>query len=121
MAGTVARGAWFTLAGGLGMAACALAAQPPLVLVMLAHWLYTFGHGMHQPCSQTGAVGPFPQMAGVAAALAGCLLALVAFAVGLGLGATMNGTLRPLGFGLAASAIVTSTLAWTLVRRHAQP
>ena len=27
----------------------------------LPHWLYTFGHGIHQPCGQTGAVGPFPQ------------------------------------------------------------
>jgi DHA1 family bicyclomycin/chloramphenicol resistance-like MFS transporter len=75
---------------------------------------------MHQPCGQAGAVGPFPQMAGVASALAGCLLALVAFFVGLALGATMDGTLRPIGVGLALAAIATATIAWTLVQAHGQ-
>lgn len=118
MSGTVRRGAFFTLAGGLGMAACGLASQPPLAAVMLAHWTFTLGHGIHQPCGQAGAVGPFPHMAGVASALAGCLLALVAFGAGTWLGAAMDGTLRPLGLGLAAASIATATVAWTLVRRH---
>jgi MFS transporter, DHA1 family, multidrug resistance protein len=118
--GTVARGAPFTLAGGLLMGACALAALPPLPLVLLAHGLYTFGHGIHQPCGQTGAVGPFAQMAGVAAALAGCVLALAAFATGGWLGTAMDGTLRPLGLGLALAASATALVAWTLVRWHGQ-
>lgn len=118
--GTVRRGAFFTLAGGLGMAACGFMAAPPLPAVLLAHSLYAFGHGQHQPCGQAGAVGPFPQMAGVASALAGCVLALVAFAVGLWLGLAMDGTLRPLGIGLAVAACVTATLAWTLVRWHGE-
>jgi MFS transporter, DHA1 family, multidrug resistance protein len=116
--GAVARGAPFTLAGGLLMGACAWAAQPPLPLVLLAHGLYTFGHGIHQPCGQTGAVGPFAHMAGVASALAGCLLALVAFATGGWLGWAMDGTLRPLGIGLALAAGATALVAWILVRRH---
>ncbi len=120
MAGTVHRGAFFTLAGGLGMAACAWIAAPPWPAVLFVHSLYAFGHGMHQPCGQAGAVGPFPQMAGVASALAGCVLALVAFAVGLWLGAALDGTLRPLGIGMAAAACVTATVAWTLVRRHGE-
>ena len=120
MARTVRRGAFFTLAGGLAMAGASLMAQPPVALVLLAHCLFTFGHGMHQPCGQAGAVGPFPQMAGVASALAGCLLALVAFFVGLALGATMDGTLRPIGIGLALAAIATATIAWTLVQSHGQ-
>jgi MFS transporter, DHA1 family, multidrug resistance protein len=121
LVGTVRRGAVFTLAGGLGMAACGWASAPPVALVLLSHWLFVFGHGMHQPCGQTGAVGPFPRMAGVAAALAGCVLALTAFGVGLGLGATMDGTLRPLGSALALAALATATVAWTLVRRHGEP
>jgi DHA1 family bicyclomycin/chloramphenicol resistance-like MFS transporter len=121
LVGSVRRGAWFTLAGGLGMAACAFAEQPPVGAVLLSHALFTFGHGLHQPCGQTGAVGPFPQMAGVASALAGCALALVAFAVGTWLGAAMDGTLRPLGLGLGTAAVATATIAWTLVRRHGEP
>lgn len=118
MTGAVRRGAFFTLAGGLGMGACSLMAAPPAAAVLLSHGLYTFGHGIHQPCSQTGSVGPFPRMAGVASALSGCALALVAFGTGTWLGSAMDGTLRPLGIGLATAAIVTSLVAWTLVQRH---
>ena len=120
LVGTVHRGAFFTLAGGLGMAACAFIAAPPWPAVLFVHSLYAFGHGMHQPCGQAGAVGPFPQMAGVASALAGCVLALVAFAVGLWLGSALDGTLRPLGIGMAIAACATATVAWTLVRWHGE-
>ncbi len=120
--GAVRRGAWFSLAGGLGMLACAL--LPGLAnvwLVLAAHWLFTFGHGVHQPCGQTGAVGPFPQMAGVAAALAGCLLALVAFAVGLWLGHAIDGTLLPMALSLGFWGVVTASVAWTVVQWHGAP
>jgi DHA1 family bicyclomycin/chloramphenicol resistance-like MFS transporter len=60
-------------------------------------------------------------MAGVAAALAGCLLALVAFAVGLWLGHAIDGTLLPLALGLGFWGLVTATVAWTLVQRHGSP
>ena len=117
--GTVRRGGLFTLAGASGMALCALAPSWATVpLVLGSHWLYTFGHGIHQPCGQTGAVGPFPQMAGVASALAGCLLALTAFAVGLWLGQAIDGTLRPMALGVAFWGSITAVVAWTLVQRH---
>ena len=119
LVGAVRRGAWFSLAGGLGMLACALSpGLTSVTFVVASQWLFAFGHGIHQPCGQTGAVGPFPQMAGVASALAGCLLALTAFAVGLWLGQAMDGSLRPLGLGLAFWGVVTATIAWTSVQRH---
>jgi len=117
--GAVRRGAALTLAGAIGMAVCAWAPSLASVPLLLgAQWLYAFGHGIHQPCGQAGAVGPFPQMAGVASALAGCLLALVAFAVGLWLGQAMDGTLRPMASGVAFWGVATAALAWTLVQRH---
>jgi MFS transporter, DHA1 family, multidrug resistance protein len=120
--GAVRRGAWFSLAGALGMVLCALApALATVPLVLGSQWLFAFGHGIHQPCGQTGAVGPFPQMAGVASALAGCLLALVAFVVGLWLGQAMDGTLRPMALGVAFWGIATAAVAWTLVQRHGAP
>jgi DHA1 family bicyclomycin/chloramphenicol resistance-like MFS transporter len=120
--GAVRRGALFSLAGALGMLVCVLAPSLATVpLVLGAQWLYVFGHGIHQPCGQTGAVGPFPQMAGVASALAGCLLALVAFGVGLWLGQAMDGTLRPMAWGVAFWGAVTAAVAWTLVQRHGVP
>ncbi|MBT9598030.1 MAG: multidrug effflux MFS transporter [Vitreoscilla sp.] len=120
LTGAVRQGALFTLAGGLGMAALGLAGRNEMAGVLVAHWLYSFGHGIHQPCGQAGAVGAFPQSAGVASALAGFLLALAAFGAGLWLGVALDGTLRPLGLGLGFWAIVTATIAWTLVQRHGE-
>ena len=115
----VQRGAYFTLAGALGMAACAVWPNQATVAWLLgAQWLYAFGHGIHQPCGQTGVTAPFPRMAGTAAALAGCGLALTAFAIGLWLGQAMDGSLRPMASGVAVWGGLTSWVAWTLVRRH---
>jgi DHA1 family bicyclomycin/chloramphenicol resistance-like MFS transporter len=120
LAGAVRHGALFTLAGGLGMAALGLAGRHELHWVLLAHWLYNFGHGIHQPCGQAGAVGAFPRQAGLASALAGFLLAVVAFAVGLWLGRALDGTLRPLGIGLGFFSLATAAIAWTLVQRDGE-
>lgn len=120
LAGAVRIGALFTLAGGLGLAGLALAGSTSVAGVLAAHLLYNFGHGIHQPCGQTGAVGAFPRSAGLAAALAGCLLALTAFAVGLWLGRALDGSLRPLGLGLGFFALATAGIAWTTVQRHGE-
>jgi DHA1 family bicyclomycin/chloramphenicol resistance-like MFS transporter len=120
MVGSVKRGAVFTLVGGLSMAALAWAGLHSVASVMLPQWLYALGHGLHQPCGQAGSVGPFPQEAGTAAALAGFLLAAVSFAIGLGLTQVMDGSVRPMAYGVALWSVVTATVAWTLVQRHGQ-
>lgn len=120
LSGAVRRGALFTLAGGLGMAALTLVDHPPLGAVLVAHWLYSFGHGIHQPCGQAGAVGAFPRSAGLASAWAGFLLAAVAFGVGLWLGRAMDGSLRPLGLGLGTFAVATTFVAMTWVQRDGE-
>jgi len=120
LAGAARRGAFFSLGGALGMVVCAIWLHPPWPVLLASHWAFCFGHGLHQPCGQAGAVGPFPRSAGLATALAGCLLALVAFATGNALGAAMDGTLRPMTLGIAGWAFVTAAIAWTLVQRHGQ-
>ena len=120
MAATVWRGAWFTLAAGVLAAGLASAGVNTLWAVLLPHCLFVFAHGMHQPCGQAGVVGPFPRAAGTASALAGLLLALVAFAIGRWLGVSMDGTLRPLAWGLAFWSLLTCAVAWTLVQRAAR-
>lgn len=118
MRGAVARGALFTLvAGALALVASAVD-RGALWWLLAAHGFYAFGHGIHQPTAQAGAVGPFPQAAGAASALSGFVLALVAFVIGLALGFTLDNTVRPLAFGLAFWAAATATVALTLVRRH---
>jgi DHA1 family bicyclomycin/chloramphenicol resistance-like MFS transporter len=118
LVGAVRRGAMFSLAGGVAIVALALLGVMTVWSVLLPQWLFVFGHGIHQPCGQTGAVGPFPHSAGVAAALAGCTLALVAFGVGLWLGQAIDGTVWPVALGVGFWSVVTAGVAWTLVQRH---
>jgi DHA1 family bicyclomycin/chloramphenicol resistance-like MFS transporter len=89
--------------------------------VLVPQWLFAFGHGIHQPCGQAGAVGPFPQAAGVASALSGFILAATAFVVGLWLGVALDDTVRPMAYTVGFWAVVTSLVGWTLVQRHGAP
>jgi DHA1 family bicyclomycin/chloramphenicol resistance-like MFS transporter len=120
MAGAVRRGAWVTLAGGATMALLAAAGVHSLWAVLLPQCLFVFGHGIHQPCGQAGVVGPFPRAAGAASALAGLVLALLAFGIGSWLGVALDGSVRPLAYGLAFWAALTCVIAWTLVQRAAR-
>jgi len=118
--GAVARGGGFTLAGGALIVALALAGVQASWAVLLPQCLFAFGHGIHQPCGQAGAVGPFPRAAGAASALAGFVLAITAFAIGLWLGRALDGTVLPYALGIGFWAAATTLVAWTLVQRHAR-
>lgn len=119
--GAVKRGACFTLCGGLGMAALSLAGVHTLWAIVLPQYLFAIGHGVHQPCGQAGAVGPFPEKAGTAASLSGFAMTLSALAVGVWLGHSLNGTVYPLTLGIGALSICLAIVAWTVVQRHGEP
>ena len=119
--GTIKRGSVFTLAGGLSMAGLALAGVHSAWAIVLPQALFAFGHGIHQPCGQAGAVGPFPHEAGTAAALDGFVQAMVAFGVGAWLGVALDGTVLPMTLTVGFWAVVTTLIAWTLVQRHGDP
>lgn len=118
--GSVRRGASFTLASAVAMAALALAGVHAAWAVMVPSWLFCIGHGVHQPCGQAGAVGPFPEKAGTAASLSGFWMMAVAFAVGLFLGQTGGDTVYPMTLGFATLAVALCVVAWTLVQRHGE-
>lgn len=86
--------------------------------IMLPLYLFMMGHGVHQPCSQSGAVGPFPLTAGTASALNGFLMMLSAFATGAWLGKALDGTVFALVHGMAFWGVCIAVTGWTLVRRH---
>ena len=119
--GAVKRSAWFSLAGGLGMAGLSLAGVHTVWALMVPMLLFAIGHGVNQPCGQAGAVGPFPEKAGTAASVSGFLMMLTAFCAGLVLGRSINGTVFPLTLGVAFFSIVLAAVAWTLVQRHGEP
>jgi len=118
LVGAVQRGAAFTALAGVGLAWAATASTPSLWAVLLPQWIYALGHGVHQPCGQAGAVGPFPHAAGVASALTGFLLALTGVAMALWLGHHLSASRpQPYFAALATMAALTALVAWTLVRR----
>jgi DHA1 family bicyclomycin/chloramphenicol resistance-like MFS transporter len=119
--GAVKRGAWFTLAGGASMAGLSLAGVHEVWAIVLPQYLYAIGHGVHQPCGQAGAVGPFPEKAGTAASLLGFAMTVTALAVGLWLGRHLDGTVYPLTLGIGACSTIIALVAWTLVQRDGEP
>ena len=118
---TVALAGCLSLCGGTLMGALAWAGVSNVWAVMLPFYIFMVAHGVHQPCGQSGAVGPFPQAAGAASALNGFLMMLVAFIMGGWLGAHMDGTVLPLTNGVWFWSILIALSAWTLVRKYGEP
>jgi DHA1 family bicyclomycin/chloramphenicol resistance-like MFS transporter len=108
-----------SLSGGTLMAWPALMGIQSVWAIMPAQMLFIVAHGIHQPCGQSGAVGPFPQAAGAASALNGFLMMAAVFFMGKWLGAHMDGTAAPLVHGIAFWSALIAASAWTLVQRYA--
>jgi DHA1 family bicyclomycin/chloramphenicol resistance-like MFS transporter len=119
--GAVAVGGGLSLAGGVSMAALSLFGVHNVWAIAVPQWLYSLGHGIHQPCGQAGAVGPFPEKAGTAASLSGFGMSLSAFLVSMWLGKHLDGTVYPMTLGVGIFGIGVALVAWTLVQRHGDP
>ncbi|PIT83758.1 multidrug effflux MFS transporter [Limnohabitans sp. 15K] len=122
---TVGLAAVLTVTGGVSMAALAYAGEGQdwygAWAVMVPMYIFMIGHGVHQPCSQSGAVAPFPQRAGTASALNGFLMMLGAFFMGGWLGTHMDQPVFALAHGLLLWAVFITLVAWTAVQRHGKP
>lgn len=114
---TVRRGAVYSALGALSMVGIALSGWREPWAIAATMMVICFGHGHHQPCAQAAVTGPFPAQAGLASALAGFVMSLVAFGIGAWLGAVANGTVVPILLTLAFFAGLTALVAVTLVQR----
>jgi DHA1 family bicyclomycin/chloramphenicol resistance-like MFS transporter len=121
VAGTVAIGGGFSLMGGCWMVLNAWLGWQSVLSLMGPFYVYVLAHGIHQPCGQSGAVGPFPQAAGAASALGGFLMMVAAFATGLWLGAAKDGSALPMAQSIAFWSVITALSAWILVPRRGVP
>ncbi|MEY4139719.1 MAG: hypothetical protein RLZZ371_1901 [Pseudomonadota bacterium] len=110
-----------SLIGGTSMAVLSLAGIQNVWAIMLPQMLFVIAHGVHQPCSQSGTVGPFPQAAGAASAMNGFLMMISAFAMGSWLGGHMDGTVLPLTLGVWFWSTLIALSAWILVQRYGEP
>jgi len=117
---TVAIAGAITLTAGTTMGVLALLGVHSSLAIMLPMFVFMLGHGIHQPCGQSGAVGPFPQAAGAASALNGFLMMLAAFFMGSWLGTHLDNTVYPLVYGIWFWSVLITLSAWTLVQKHGQ-
>lgn len=117
---TVAIAGMFTFAGGTTLGMLALAGLHSGWAIMLPFYLFMLAHGVHQPCSQSGAIGPFPQAAGTASALNGFFMMLAAFGVGGWVGLRLDGTVFTLTNGIWFWSVCIALVSWTVVQIHGE-
>ncbi len=115
--GSLYRGALLSCASGAVMAALALAGVHSLAALLLPMAGVMIAHAIVQSCAQVGAAGPFPRNAGAAVALFGFVMTLTAALIGTWIGASHDGTVRPLTLTIGALTLCVALTAATLVRR----
>ncbi|MEZ5661857.1 MAG: hypothetical protein R3E83_26165 [Burkholderiaceae bacterium] len=113
------RGASLAALSGLAMAGFVLAGIESLATLLLPMLGIMIAHGLINASAQVAAVGPFPANAGAAAALNGFQMHVWGALVGLWIGASYDGTMRPFAFTVATLTGLLALSAHTLVRRHA--
>jgi DHA1 family bicyclomycin/chloramphenicol resistance-like MFS transporter len=116
---TMIRGGTLIAAGaGVLMAALAWAGVRSVGTVIGPMFVYAFGLGWVLPSAMAGAIGPFPRMAGLAAAGAGFVQLTGSALYAIAVSHTYDGTLRPMTTAVATAGVAASvTFAWLLRRR----
>ena len=105
------------LLGSLGFLLLVLADVKHWTLVVAAQFVVMTAHGINFPCTQSGSLAPFPEKAGAAAGLFGCLVMYAALAAGTWVGASHDGTLLPLA-AISATVGVILFFSARLLARH---
>jgi len=98
-------GTALALAGGLLLAALALAGMPHWSALVLPMILYLFGCSFIVPSATAAALSPFPNIAGAASSLLGALPFGLGALMSAGLATGFDGTARPMALAVAASGV----------------
>lgn len=109
-------GATIAAVGGTTFAALAVAGLEHWTTVIGAMFVVLTAHGIVFPCVQAGAVAPFARQAGAASGLLGFVVMACAFPIGAWVGASHDGTIRPLAFTVAALCLALLASAIGLAR-----
>lgn len=113
----LALGTLIGLIGSLSFLALVLLDVKHWSLVAIAQFVVMTAHGINFPCTQSGSLAPFPQKAGAAAGLFGCITMYAALAAGIWVGASHDGTLLPLA-SISATVGVTLFASARLLARY---
>jgi DHA1 family bicyclomycin/chloramphenicol resistance-like MFS transporter len=116
MARVLALGSTVGMLGGLGFLLLVLAGVSHWTLVVGAQFVVMTAHGINFPCTQSGSMAPFPEKAGAAAGLFGCLVMYAALAAGTWVGGSHDGTLLPLASISATVGVILFVSARILAR-----
>ena len=114
-------GGYLSLTGGFLMALVSLLGFEGVWYFFPFHIIFMISHGINLPCSTAGAIGPFPDKAGTAAALSGFVMMLVAFMTGLILGKFLSGStpsVYPLTLGMGFWSIVIAYTSLVLLPKQ---
>jgi DHA1 family bicyclomycin/chloramphenicol resistance-like MFS transporter len=100
---------------GLGMA---LLAPPSIPAIVLPQAVFMAGAGFLLPNAMARAIGPFPEMAGLASGLLGFGQLAVAAVAGIIASAVYDGTAVPMMTALALTAMASLLVSATVLRGH---
>ena len=115
----LALGTTVGMVGGLGFLALVLADVRHWTIVVAAQFIVMTAHGLNFPCTQSGSLAPFPQKAGAAAGLFGCITMYAALLAGMWVGGSHDGTLLPLATISATVGVVLFAVT-RLLARHGE-
>jgi DHA1 family bicyclomycin/chloramphenicol resistance-like MFS transporter len=107
-----------SLLGGTLMGVMAFAGVNHFLAIMLPCYLIAVGHGIHQPCGQSGAIVPFGKAAGTASAVNGFVMMIAAFATGAWLSRHLDGSVMPMVMGVWFWTVCIAIIAWTAVQKY---
>jgi DHA1 family bicyclomycin/chloramphenicol resistance-like MFS transporter len=117
----VLAGTLICAAAGALMTVFALAGWVHVAAIVGPMFLYMVGTGWVMPNATAGAIGPFPEKAGAAAALLGFLEMTLAAGVGAAVGRLHDGTQWPMALAILASGVAALALCVLLVRGPGRP
>jgi len=113
----VGRGAALSAVAGSGMVLLAAAGSTSAVGIVLPMFLYAVGAGLVMPSGMAGALGPFPQSAGLASALLGFFQMGGSALYSIAVSRLYDGTALPMTGAIAASGLACLACSALLLRR----
>ena len=104
-------------AAGLVMAALAWSGLHGVATIIAPMFFFSLGLGLANPNAVAGAVGPYPHMAGLAAAGLGVIQMTGSAAYGIAVGRLADGTAAPMATAIATAGLA-AFLGFSLLRRR---
>ena len=112
---TIGGGVAALAAGGVAMIAATALSPGAVAGIVIPMMVYLFGLGLAMPQAFAGALQPFPERAGAASSLIGCVQQAVAAALGTLVVRALGATAWPLVLGIALPGVLALAV-WAVTR-----